>query len=132
MKIPGYFKGGPKRQQGVAREPNGRKSRKQKEEWVVYFIEADGFGLYKIGYANDVAHRLQMLAVGSPFELRVARQVRCFNREDCRNVERIFHVRFNARGYHQRGEWFRLTEALIDEAINEFFDACFQAGAAVA
>jgi len=117
--------GGRPREPGVRREPNGRKSRSHGTNWLVYFIEASGFGLVKIGYTNNVDMRLLELSVGSPFELKVIETVGCIDRDDARRTEKHFQVRFNARGHHVRGEWFRLTEAEIETAKAEFFDAIF-------
>lgn len=113
------------RDPNIEREPNGRKSRSKSADWVVYFIKAEGSGLVKIGYANNVESRLSSLAVGSPFELRVISEVRCIDRDDAKRVEKHFHVRFDSRGRRVRGEWFRITENEIEAAKEDFFDEIF-------
>lgn len=73
----------------------------------VYFIEANGTGLVKIGYGNPVRSRYELLRAASPYPL----QLRCIVPGDAK-TEREFHKRFKA--YHHYNEWFRIEGELAD------------------
>lgn len=71
----------------------------------VYFIEAVGLDLVKIGYAADVPERLRKLAPGCPAPLRLLGTV-----PGGLQIERHYHERL--AGHRTRGEWFRKCDAL--------------------
>lgn len=71
----------------------------------VYFIEAVGLGLVKIGYTADLTERLRKLAPGCPAPLRLLGTV-----PGGLEIERHYHERLAA--CRTRGEWFRLSPAL--------------------
>lgn len=73
---------------------------------MVYFIEAVGVGLVKIGFTDgDPTTRLKQLQTGSPHPLRLKGAVTGDARQ-----ERAFHDRF--KHLREGGEWFRLTMEL--------------------
>jgi hypothetical protein len=80
----------------------------EKARGYVYFIEAKGMGLIKIGWtANDVGGRLGDLACASPAELVVLGL-----REGAMAAERQLHRDFAE--HRVRGEWFRDCPAIRD------------------
>ena len=66
----------------------------------VYFIEAVGLGVVKIGFARDIGERLRKIAVGCPAPLRLLGTIR-----GGPSTERHLHVALSA--VHVHGEWFR-------------------------
>lgn len=73
---------------------------------MVYFIEAVGVSLVKIGFTDgDPETRLKQLQTGCPHPLRLKGAVR----GDARR-ERAFHDQF--AHLRESGEWFRLTVEL--------------------
>lgn len=79
----------------------------------LYLIECQEF--FKIGIANDVLRRLESLATGNPFELRL---VAIYGYENAQIVEAALHQRFSAQ--RVRGEWFKLN----DDDLNNFHMLC--------
>ena len=76
----------------------------------VYLIQAGAAdGTVKIGVAEDVQRRLEMLQVGNHEPLTLLAHEPC-----CQHVERFLHVHF-AR-HRLRGEWFAHTADLDDLA----------------
>lgn len=73
----------------------------------VYFIQAVGGGPIKIGYAANVATRLNALANSSPVVLRVIAVIDGGGRAE----EAELHRRFAAARLH--GEWFRPVPELL-------------------
>lgn len=72
----------------------------------VYFIEAEGLGLVKIGYSKSgVEGRLQSLQCASPVPLRILATV-----EGTLQCERALHGHY--RNLRVQGEWFRLEDPL--------------------
>jgi hypothetical protein len=69
---------------------------------AVYFVQAGEDGPVKIGFATDVASRLNAMRTSNPEELRL---VACFigTYED----ERAMHALFAK--YRKRGEWFSVA-----------------------
>lgn len=65
----------------------------------VYFIEAVGAGLVKIGTSTNVTQRLAQLQSGFPYELKLLRVLPGYLEE-----ERFFHDLFAE--YRVRAEWF--------------------------
>jgi hypothetical protein len=80
----------------------------------VYFIEAVGLDLVKIGYTADLTERLRKLAPGCPAPLRLLGTV-----PGGLLIERHYHERLNA--CRARGEWFHKSPAL--DAILATLDA---------
>jgi len=74
----------------------------------LYLIKCQQF--YKIGIANDVKSRLAQLATGNPFELQIS-AIYAF--ENASIVELSIHQAFSEQ--REKGEWFRLLEAEIDD-----------------
>lgn len=86
----------------------------------VYFIEAVGVGLIKIGLANCVRKRLASLTPASPVPLRLM----CKTPTDrVGTLEKELHVRFAEHRAH--GEWFRVAPDLT-----AYIDALLADGAA--
>lgn len=80
----------------------------------VYFIRChDQFGNIKIGYANDVAKRLQDLQIGSPSKLSLIHSFACTSVGAAQIVEKNLHFRF--RYCNRSGEWFS-----PDQTLREF------------
>lgn len=71
----------------------------------LYFIEAVGVGMVKIGKAADVSTRLSELQTSSPHQLRVLGVL-----DGGGDQERRWHAAF--AGQRVRGEWFHLDETL--------------------
>jgi hypothetical protein len=83
-----------------------------KDRARVYFIEARGTGLVKVGFTNSlVEDRLESLACASPFELRVLATMAGGFAE-----EQALHQRFADQ--RVRGEWFR-NDGELAELIAE-------------
>lgn len=80
----------------------------------VYFIEAVGLNLVKIGYARNVAERMRKLRPGCPAPLRFLGTLPGGIRE-----ERDLHVTLHKA--HAHGEWFRRCPEL--DAILATIDA---------
>ena len=75
---------------------------------MVYFIEALGLDLVKIGYTEGSGKRVASVAQGCPVNCRLLRTIK-----GGFAVEKLLHRRFAE--HRSRGEWFRLTP--IREAI---------------
>jgi hypothetical protein len=80
----------------------------------VYFIEAVGLNVVKIGFARDITERIRKLAPGCPAPLRLLGTV-----PGDLKIEQHYHERLAAHRTH--GEWFKLCPAL--EAIISGIDA---------
>ncbi len=66
----------------------------------VYFVEAVGLDVVKIGFARDIGERLRKIAVGCPAPLRLLGTM-----PGGPAKERDLHVALHAS--HVHGEWFR-------------------------
>ena len=92
---------------------NKYRSARERPEWRhVYFIEAEGLGLVKIGCADDARKRIGDLQVGCPVNL-ILRGVQ--HVDDASGHERSLHRTF--AHLRTRGEWFRIEgdlAALMD------------------
>jgi len=77
----------------------------------VYFVEATGLDLVKIGFARNVAARLADLQCASPVTLRLLGTV-----PGGIEVERFFHK--DLAEYRVRGEWFALNDRLREYIAN--------------
>jgi len=74
----------------------------------VYLIQCLETQFVKIGYAADVADRLNTLQAGCPFELGVL----AWNSEGSFDDERSLHHWFKDR--QVRREWYVLTDGMVD------------------
>lgn len=72
----------------------------------VYFMQAEGSGLIKIGYSTDPRKRLAQLATMSPEPIHLV----AVHPGD-RTLEQALHARF--RQHRARGEWFYPNPELI-------------------
>lgn len=88
-------------------QPASRRSGPAPATRFVYFIEAEGLGLVKIGVADDPKKRLRTLQVGCPVPLKL-RGV--FATDDAHRLEGGFHLRFTE--IRVQGEWFKITDEL--------------------
>ena len=70
----------------------------------VYFLECGGF--IKIGFATDIARRLQAIQAMNPLDVTLVGRIRATLR-----VERVLQERFS--GVHHRGEWFRPDPTML-------------------
>lgn len=77
----------------------------------VYFVEAVGLGLVKIGTATNVYKRIPALAVASPVSLRLRALA-----PGGRAAEKDMHILFAK--YSSHGEWFHLAPA-VEEMIEK-------------
>lgn len=77
----------------------------------IYFIEAVGAGLCKIGKANDVEKRLLALRTGSPHKLKLKAVLPDVDASE----ERRLHREFSAD--RAQGEWFKISDALKEHIL---------------
>lgn len=75
----------------------------------VYFIEAVGLDLIKIGYASDVGRRFRALQAGSAAPLKLLGTMRGGPQAECALHDKLAEHR-------SHGEWFRKC-ALIEDLI---------------
>lgn len=80
----------------IAREADARRGRNE----LVYFIEAVGLDVVKIGYARDIDERLRKLAPGCPAPLRLLGVM-----PGGPSTEHHLHTALYSLRAH--GEWFR-------------------------
>lgn len=76
------------------------------DEGYIYLVRCGDF--HKIGLAKNTNKRLSGLKTSSPFEMKMLKAWRC-KRPDL--IERVMHKRFAK--YRVRGEWFQLTEDVV-------------------
>lgn len=89
--------------------------------YYLYFIRASTTPpLTKIGVSSRVQHRLSILQVGCPVELKLLFTWSVGDRDDAYATESLLHEEF--RGRHRRGEWFELTEEEIDGLVPDSDD----------
>ena len=79
----------------------------------VYLFECEGY--YKVGIASDPRKRLWTAQTGCPFEIRLL-AFRLMT--DAKDTERLIHHQLEREGCHVRGEWFKLTPALLAKLLN--------------
>lgn len=94
------------------------------ERWgnipIIYFIEALGLNLVKVGYTESLEARVNTLATACPMPIRIVYYRQCgVDRE----LERYYHYKFEHLRHHN--EWFR-KEGLLHDVIshntpNDFF-----------
>lgn len=77
----------------------------QARDGFVYFIQPEGGGLIKIGWAKDPDARRTLLQCGSPVKLKLCR-AQPGAMEDEKSLHRIFAE------LREHGEWFRAHPAL--------------------
>ena len=73
----------------------------------IYFVEAHGANVVKIGYSEDVKSRIKALSQGSPHKLILLGTMEG-NMQD----EERLHQAFESQ--HVRGEWFKLSPQIKD------------------
>lgn len=83
---------------------------------MVYFIKAEGTPFIKIGYSENVHHRLTKMQADCPLQLTVIKVI-----EGDQESEKLLHKIFAA--YHHKGEWFDITEKMIDEIEDYLYEA---------
>lgn len=72
----------------------------------IYFVTAEGTNFLKIGYATDVASRIDQIRAGCPYPMRVIASI-----PGTKQDEHQLHLRF--RQFHNHNEWFRLEGDLL-------------------
>ena len=83
---------------------------------MVYFIQAEGHDLFKIGYtASSLTSRLKSLQTGCPHKLVVFEGLASDNAEA---LEKEIHTRLAP--YRQRGEWFAIDKKAVLELVWEY------------
>ena len=82
----------------------------------VYLIEAQGSGRIKIGRSFSAGVRLEALATGSPFPLKLLRHIETGNAS---GLERALHRRYAKYQVHR--EWFALPPAVLQQLLEEDF-----------
>lgn len=84
----------------------------------VYFVRCEELMRVKIGHTtNDPTHRMSQLQTGCPAKLDLFAVVDGWGREDERKIHELL------RGYHVRGEWFRLDG--LAGAVAAFASECY-------
>lgn len=86
---------------------------KPKRKSFVYLLHCDGF--HKVGIAVDIKARLNCIQVSNPHPVNLVRLWRCNHALD---TERMIHHTLVSRGFHARGEWFKLTSDALHELID--------------
>lgn len=79
---------------------------------MIYFIQASGTHLIKIGVAKDPEKRRQVLQTGHPHQLLIMRTM-----PGGRASERWLHHRY--RDFRVQGEWFRFVEEMKSVEVPE-------------
>lgn len=77
----------------------------------VYLIQCND--LYKIGFSNQPKKRLEMLQIGSPYELRLIWEDKVYN---YMQIEEGLHKKFENK--RVRGEWFKLDKEDVDYILS--------------
>lgn len=78
----------------------------------VYFISNAKQTVVKIGVANKPNKRLKTFQTGNHEELIILRVIKLSNRSSAFELESTLHKKFQK--YHIRGEWFRLSDTLVE------------------
>lgn len=81
----------------------------------VYFIEAIGQNLIKIGRANNPRERHKRLSTGNPYKLKILNVIKYDETEE--NLERKMHKLFEE--FRSNGEWFELSSVELMEILEE-------------
>lgn len=80
----------------------------------VYLIKCSGSTFYKIGKAQNVKSRRDMLQVGCPYYLVLIATLATNNPQ---RLEKQMHKKFKAK--RKYGEWFDLTQVEVAEFCQE-------------
>jgi predicted GIY-YIG superfamily endonuclease len=83
------------------------------DEYVVYIMGNDEFGIYKIGLTKNLAKRFGQIKTGMPFTIKIIHWIECGAREDAYSLERNLHNMMRAK--RMEGEWFTLTDSDLAE-----------------
>jgi hypothetical protein len=79
---------------------------------LVYVMEAEGLGLFKIGVSRNPRRRLSDISTSSPVPIAVRLSGRPLAHHDAREEERALHGMLHTK--RVRGEWFQLTEGDLE------------------
>lgn len=96
----------------ISWKPTKRKPRIAQSIAQIYFIQAEGNNLIKIGIAINPEKRLRQLQSASPVKLHLLKTI-----EGGFSAERGLHKRFKDTRTH--GEWFLPTQDLLDTITNQ-------------
>lgn len=101
-----------KAQESVDSRAIRKAARREDAHGVVYFFEATGIPLVKIGWSKNDGHdRVRACQVGCPIELRLLAVVFCHQ-----EFESEVHARFNhlrVCPFNRSSEWFAKTPELV-------------------
>jgi hypothetical protein len=87
-----------------------RKKRKEKfSKSIVYFIKTGNF--IKIGKTNNLFCRIRSIRVDNPYKIELLGYI-----ENNEHTEKELHWKF--REYHKKGEWFYLSQEILDYVNN--------------
>ena len=84
-----------------------RQEKIQREDYVIYFIQAENGGPIKIGTTKDIAGRLKGLQTSTPYLLKVLTLIPGTQRR-----EQAIHERLDK--YRVRGEWFEDAPEVLE------------------
>ena len=86
--------------------------RKPAEHNFLYFIHEEGnLTQFKIGFTTNMKERLSSLQTGNPRNLVVYKIIPNSSQKQEKQMQDFFDA------YHIRGEWYRITCDMIDDAI---------------
>ena len=85
----------------------------------LYFIKMKGFNRVKIGIAQNPQHRMEVLQIGNPYELRLI----CVVPYGGKFLEKLIQKNFS----NYRGEWYEFSPAL-QEVIKQANKICYETG----
>jgi hypothetical protein len=81
---------------------------------MVYFVEGEDTGLFKIGVTDDIDERMRVLSSGSPVPLVLRAKIDGANE----SVEHDLHKFF--REYAHHGEWFLLPKNWEEKLLSRY------------
>lgn len=84
----------------------------------VYFIEASGLALVKIGMSKDVRARILALDSAIPTDVSIMAVVLARDVRSARELELAMHARFAQHRRNRHSEWFHLNEEIVRFATN--------------
>lgn len=87
------------------------------DKHIVYFVQADGTDLFKIGHTSDFVQRVTALKAGCPQKMLLKYYIECENSFSARNTEQRIHKIFSNQRLRDDSEWFKLTHQEIQEII---------------
>jgi len=90
----------------------------------VYFIRCGNKETdpVKIGRTSNLDLRLKELQVGNPYTLKLLFKLNCESSEQAKALERFLHKQMH-RGYHLRGEWFKLNKSFSIQGLLKKFNS---------